>query len=156
VPDPNHPNDPSIPVLTDVLVSGDAARVRSTRPQEPEAAPPAAGAVAQQAEPAPAAGAVAQQAEPPPAAGAVAQQAEPPPTYDADLIAERLRGRFANYLTGDGRGIIEARCRDALQEHTSWLVSQITREVALALETEVAEWVREAVKEEIARRSAGG
>ena len=43
MPDPNHPNDPSIPVLTDVLVSGDAARARSTRPQEPEAAPPTAG-----------------------------------------------------------------------------------------------------------------
>jgi hypothetical protein len=143
VPDPNHP---SIPVLTDVLVSGDAARARSTPPQEPQ----------EPEAPSPAAGSVVQQAEPPPAAGSVVQQAEPPPTYDADLIAERLRGRFANYLTGEGRGIIEARCRDALQDHTSWLVSQITREVALALETEVAEWVREAVKEEITRRSAGG
>lgn len=75
---------------------------------------------------------------------------------DADVIAERLRGRFAGFLTGEGRGIIEARCRDALQEHTTMLVSQITREVALTLETEMTGWVREAVEEEIARRSGRG
>jgi hypothetical protein len=48
--------------------------------------------------------------------------------------------------------VIEARCRDALQDHTTWLVNQITREVALALETEMTGWVREAVEEELARR----
>ncbi|WP_144144981.1 DUF2486 family protein [Paraburkholderia sp. BCC1884] len=74
-------------------------------------------------------------------------------SLDADVIAERLRGRFAGFLTGEGRGIIEARCRDALQEHTTWLVNQITREVAMTLETEMTGWVREAVEEEIARRS---
>ncbi|MFM0565091.1 DUF2486 family protein [Paraburkholderia sediminicola] len=79
--------------------------------------------------------------------------AQPQPNLDADVIAERLRGRFAGFLTGEGRGIIEARCRDALQDHTSWLVNQITREVALALETELTGWVREAVDQEIARRS---
>jgi hypothetical protein len=75
---------------------------------------------------------------------------------DADAIAERLRRRFAGFLTGDGRGVIEARCRDALQEHTTVLVSQITREVALTLESEMAGWVREAVEEELARRSGRG
>ena len=75
------------------------------------------------------------------------------PDLDADAIAERLRGRFAGFLAGGGRDIIEARCRDALQEHGSRLVSQITREVALTLETEMTGWVREAVEEEIARRS---
>ncbi|CAE6724461.1 hypothetical protein R69927_04740 [Paraburkholderia domus] len=79
--------------------------------------------------------------------------ARPHPNLDADVIAERLRGRFAGFLTGEGRGIIEARCRDALQDHTSWLVNQITREVALALETELTGWVKEAVDQEIARRS---
>ncbi|MFM0733463.1 DUF2486 family protein [Paraburkholderia sediminicola] len=79
--------------------------------------------------------------------------AQPQPNLDADVIAERLRGRFAGFLTGEGRGIVEARCRDALQDHTSWLVNQITREVALALETELTGWVREAVDQEIARRS---
>ena len=78
---------------------------------------------------------------------------QPQPNLDADVIAERLRGRFAGFLTGEGRGIIEARCRDALQDHTSWLVNQITREVALALETELTGWVKEAVDQEIARRS---
>ncbi|MFM0209695.1 DUF2486 family protein [Paraburkholderia sediminicola] len=79
--------------------------------------------------------------------------AQPHANLDADVIAERLRGRFAGFLTGEGRGIIEARCRDALQDHTSWLVNQITREVALALETELTGWVKEAVNQEIARRS---
>ena len=76
-------------------------------------------------------------------------------SLDADVLAERLRGRFASYLTGEGRSVIEARCRDALQDHTTWLVNQITREVALALETEMTGWVREAVEEEITRRSTG-
>ncbi|KVE96639.1 DUF2486 family protein [Burkholderia vietnamiensis] len=74
---------------------------------------------------------------------------------DAQHIAERLRDRLTNYLTGAGRDAIEARCRDALHDHTAWLVGQITREVALALETEVMEWVRDAVDEEIDRRRAG-
>lgn len=74
---------------------------------------------------------------------------------DAQRIAERLRNRLTNYLTGEGREAIEARCRDALHDHTTWLVGQITREVALALETEVMEWVRDAVDEEIARRRTG-
>ncbi|WP_175425521.1 DUF2486 family protein [Trinickia violacea] len=72
---------------------------------------------------------------------------------DADIIAERLRGRFASYLMGEGRGFIEARCRDALQDQTNWLVNQITREVALALEVEVAGWVREAVREALAKHA---
>ncbi|MGU7771101.1 DUF2486 family protein [Burkholderia sp. MR1-5-21] len=74
---------------------------------------------------------------------------------DAQHIAERLRNRLTNYLTGEGREAIEARCRDALLDHSAWLVSQITREVALALETEVMEWVRDAVDDEIARRRTG-
>jgi hypothetical protein len=69
--------------------------------------------------------------------------------YDADMLAERLRGRFSTYLNGDGRNLIEARCRDAFQDHTTWLVNQITREVALALETEMLRWVREAIREEL-------
>ncbi|WP_269506041.1 DUF2486 family protein [Burkholderia sp. IMCC1007] len=74
---------------------------------------------------------------------------------DAQHIAERLRNRLTNYLTGEGREVIEARCRDALHDHSAWLVGQITREVALALETEVMDWVRDAVDDEIARRRAG-
>ncbi|RQS21092.1 DUF2486 family protein [Burkholderia sp. Bp8992] len=85
-----------------------------------------------------------------PDAGAAALTPE-----DAQHIAERLRNRLTNYLTGAGRDAIEARCRDALHEHSAWLVGQVTREVALALETEVMDWVRDAVDEEIARRRAG-
>ncbi|EDZ98279.1 conserved hypothetical protein, partial [Burkholderia sp. H160] len=75
------------------------------------------------------------------------------PTLDADAIAQSLHGRFQRFLTGEGRGIIEARCRDAVQQHTSLLVNQITREVAQTLEAEMTDWVREAVEEEVARRS---
>jgi hypothetical protein len=75
------------------------------------------------------------------------------PALDADAIAARLHGRFQRFLTGEGRGIIEARCRDAVQQHTSLLVGQITREVAQTLEAEMTGWVREAVEEEIARRA---
>ncbi|PRF23691.1 DUF2486 family protein [Burkholderia multivorans] len=70
----------------------------------------------------------------------------------AQHVAERLRNRLTAYLTGAGRDAIEARCREALHNHSAWLVGQITREVALALETEVMDWVRDAVDEEIARR----
>jgi hypothetical protein len=69
---------------------------------------------------------------------------------DADHIAERLRGRFADYLREEGRRVIEARCREALDEHASWLIRQVTREVAHALEGEVAGWVRDAVRAELA------
>jgi hypothetical protein len=72
---------------------------------------------------------------------------------DADVIAERLRERFAGFLAGDARSVIEARCRDALQQHTSLLVGQITAEVVRTLEAEMTGWVREAVADEIARRS---
>jgi hypothetical protein len=75
---------------------------------------------------------------------------------DADLIAQRLRGRVANYLTGEGRHVIESRCRDALRDHANWLVHQITQEVALALEVQIAGWVRDAVSEEIAKRKKAG
>ncbi|MEC5407238.1 DUF2486 family protein [Paraburkholderia sp. MPAMCS5] len=74
---------------------------------------------------------------------------------DAELIAGRLRERVAGFLTGDGRGIIEARCASAVQEHTARLVDQITREVVSTLENEMTGWVREAVEAEIARRTGG-
>ncbi|MEM5439130.1 DUF2486 family protein [Paraburkholderia diazotrophica] len=77
------------------------------------------------------------------------------PEYDADVLAERLRARFATYLKGEGRNLIEARCRDAFQDHTTWLVNQITREVALALETEMLRWVREAIREELGKSADG-
>jgi len=79
---------------------------------------------------------------------------ETPLDLDADVIAERLRRRVAGFLAGDGRSIIEDRCRETLQAHTGWLIDQITREVALTLEEEMTSWVREAVLEEIARRAS--
>jgi hypothetical protein len=169
--------DSSIPVLQDVLVPGNPAHARvgadtlppaSTAPVEPAGGMTAnavtANVVTQ-------AHVQAFEAAEPPAPFELAQAPEPEPlepssvfhfgrtssssvqSLDADVLAERLRGRFASYLTGEGRTVIEARCRDALQDHTTWLVSQITREVALALETEMTGWVREAVEEELARRS---
>jgi len=85
-------------------------------------------------------------------ATAPAPTAPATPDYDANLLAERLRGRFASFLTGEGRTLIEARCRDAIQEHNTWLVGQVTREVAMLLETEVSVWIREAIREELKQR----
>ncbi|MXN74516.1 DUF2486 family protein [Burkholderia sp. 4701] len=168
-------DDAAIPVLTDVIAPGEPVRADAAaadaRPVEIEADPetvtvepvptphvpavelPAHGGadhpIAGEREAvATAALATSAAAHPAPAPAALTPE-------DAQRIAERLRNRLTNYLTGAGREAIEARCRDALHDHTAWLVSQITREVALALETEVMEWVRDAVDEEIARRGAG-
>ncbi|WP_027799689.1 DUF2486 family protein [Paraburkholderia dilworthii] len=85
----------------------------------------------------------------------IAQEADTqaPSGVDAGHIGERVRERFADFLAGDGRGVIEARCRSAVEEHTARLVDQITREVVMTLESEMAGWVREAVEAEIARQS---
>ena len=72
--------------------------------------------------------------------------------YDSEQIAEGLRGRFTNFLTGDARALIEERCREVLREHSAQLVSAITREVAMALEGRMSEWVREAVENELRRQ----
>jgi hypothetical protein len=74
---------------------------------------------------------------------------------DAERIAERLRERVAGFLAGEGRGVIEARCRSAVEEHATRLVDQVTREVVSTLENQMTGWVREAVEAEIARRSGG-
>jgi hypothetical protein len=72
---------------------------------------------------------------------------------DAERIAEGLRERVAGFLAGEGRGVIEARCRSAVEEHATRLVDQVTREVVSTLENQMTGWVREAVEAEIARRS---
>ena len=126
-PDMTDSFDSSIPVLTDVIVPGRPERARAA-PHAPEPVLAFVPAVIGSSE----------------SAGTAEHQ--------ADVIADRLRGRFTHFLTGDGRTLIEERCRESLQEHSNWLVSQITREVALALETELTEWVREAVVEELGRK----
>ncbi|WP_408636961.1 DUF2486 family protein [Paraburkholderia sp. RL17-368-BIF-A] len=88
---------------------------------------------------------------PPDFAHEVGEQASS--AVDAEVIAGRLQERFADFLAGDGRGIVEARCRSAAQEHTTRLVDQITREVVSTLANEMTGWVREAVEAEIARRT---
>jgi hypothetical protein len=140
---PEHFDDPaSIPVLTDVIVPG--------RSPMPMPRPNEAYEIDRPAEP----------VQP----GERGHSLPPlqPPTQeqatlterDAEHIAERLRARFADYLREEGRRVIEARCREALEEHTSWLIRQVTREVALALEGEVMDWVRDAVREELAAHQA--
>ncbi len=154
--------DSSIPVLNDVLVPGNRALARAGTHQAfpEEAGPPALDPrldprIAPRFDPS---------IDPHLDPGAPVASFVPPPSvapaltpadmrYDPELLAERLRGRFASYLTGEGRSVVEARCRDALNDHTTWLVNQITREVALALETELTGWVRDAVREEMARRA---
>ena len=120
-------NDASIPLLTDILVPGNP--LRAYAPVQAGVAVSAAPAVA------------ATMAED----GLFA--------HDADALVERLRGRCLTWLTGEGRNVIEARCNAALQEHTHWLVGHVSREIGLALETELKGWVRSAVREELAARS---
>ncbi|HTH73700.1 MAG TPA: DUF2486 family protein [Trinickia sp.] len=173
------PHDPdSIPMLTDVIVPGRPPVGRPAQPHEDASAVPAqaqAHAHAPAAEPPPVA------AEPSPpateeaatfaASGSVETMPQRPQATprsddapvprgaafdarDVEFIAERLRGRFSSYLREDARRVIEARCRDAIEEHTNWLVRQVTREVVSALEAEVAGWVRDAVREELARHTS--
>ena len=142
--DPHDPN--SIPMLTDVIVPG---RPPLGRPGETHAQ----AQVETPHEPLPASQPTAQPgAYTPPAASLGG--AAPLDAREIEFIAERLRGRFANYLRQDARAVIEARCRDAIEEHTNWLVRQVSREVMSALEQEVAGWVRDAVSEELARHTS--
>lgn len=162
------PIDPdSIPILTDVIVPGrpPIGRQGETGEQEPREQREAheVQAVHQSAPAAPAAEDVAGQ--PPverphdPAAVAPAPAGAPPSSHpldarDVELIAERMRTRFSSYLRQEARGAIEVRCRDAVEEHTNWLVRQVTRDVLTALEAEVANWVRDAVREELGRHKS--
>ncbi|APR35314.1 DUF2486 family protein [Paraburkholderia sp. SOS3] len=168
----SHSNESSspdaIPVLSEVIVQGDPAQGRDVPelvdilPDEPGfAQPPAAerdtASPYAAAEPAAAASQAQAASSPAPSSAPAAAMAPAPaalatPDYDANLLAERLRGRFASFLTGEGRTLIEARCRDAIQEHNTWLVGQVTREVAMLLETEVSVWIREAIREELKQR----
>lgn len=132
MPDVHDSNDASIPLLTDVLVMGDPLRAHGA-------------AAASMAEPAVAA------AEPDDSDGPDGLFA-----HDADALVERLQGRCLTWLTGEGRNVIEARCNAALQEHTHWLVGHVSREIGLALETELKGWVKAAVREELAARAGHG
>ncbi|POS09170.1 hypothetical protein C3Y08_03630 [Burkholderia gladioli] len=92
----------------------------------------------------------------PPAELIGAAQAEPVPPpaapIDSRHIAERLQGRVADYLSGEGRALIDARCREAVQQHAAWLVGEVSQQVVTALAPEFERWVAEAVDEALARR----
>ena len=172
--DPHDPND--IPMLTDVIVAGRPPLARpgsvhaDTAALADERRSSAEHAMAETAAETPSERAMALQpavslerpdaplsAAAAPASAATASAASSPAALDhrdVDLIAERLRTRFASYLRQDARGVIEARCKDAVQEHTNWLVRQVTRDVVIALEAEVTSWVRDAVREELARHTS--
>ncbi len=53
--------------------------------------------------------------------GAAQTEPVPPPAapIDSRHIAERLQGRVADYLSGEGRALIDARCREAVQQHAA-------------------------------------
>ncbi|WP_336817210.1 DUF2486 family protein [Burkholderia gladioli] len=94
----------------------------------------------------------------PPAELIGAAQTEPVPPSAAPIdsrhIAERLQGRVADYLSGEGRALIDARCREAVQQHAAWLVGEVSQQVVTALAPEFERWVAEAVDEALARRGA--
>jgi hypothetical protein len=132
VSDEHDIHDASIPLLTDTLVLGNPLRARA--PAAVFARAPLAASTAS-------------------AASGPAAAEDGLLAHDADALVERLRGRCLTWLTGDGRNVIEARCNAALQEHTHWLVGHVSREIGLALETELKGWVRDAVREELAARA---
>ncbi|WP_186119330.1 DUF2486 family protein [Burkholderia gladioli] len=88
--------------------------------------------------------------------GAAQTEPVPPPAapIDSRHIAERLQGRVADYLSGEGRALIDARCREAVQQHAAWLVGEVSQQVVTALAPEFERWVAEAVDEALARRGA--
>ncbi|WP_186126657.1 DUF2486 family protein [Burkholderia gladioli] len=88
--------------------------------------------------------------------GAAQTEPVPPPAAPIDSwhIAERLQGRVADYLSGEGRALIDARCREAVQQHAAWLVGEVSQQVVTALAPEFERWVAEAVDEALARRGA--
>ncbi|MEX3555705.1 MAG: DUF2486 family protein [Burkholderia gladioli] len=94
----------------------------------------------------------------PPAELIGAPQAEPAPPpaarIDSGRIAERLQGCVADYLSGEGRALIDARCREAVQRHAAWLVGEVSQQVVTALAPEFERWVAEAVDEALAQRDA--
>jgi hypothetical protein len=135
-------HDASIPLLTEALVPGNPLRAAAPAAQSPAA-------------PAETFAAPAETFAPPAQAPAAPMPAAEDGLFahDADALVERLRGRCLTWLTGEGRNVIEARCNAALQEHTHWLVGHVSREIGLALETELKGWVRAAVREELAARA---
>ncbi|WP_052143060.1 DUF2486 family protein [Burkholderia gladioli] len=88
--------------------------------------------------------------------GAAQTEPVPPPAapIDSRHIAERLQGRVADYLSGEGRALIDSRCREAVQQHAAWLVGEVSQQVVTALAPEFERWVAEAVDEALARRDA--
>ncbi|WP_322042862.1 DUF2486 family protein [Paraburkholderia sp. J67] len=153
-----------IPLLTDIIVPGNLLRARSPfeRAHAPEAALASESAAESAVEPAVTPASLetmaAAHAVPEPTLGPAPIPEDPYAIYahDADALVERLRGRALNWLTGEGRGVIEQRCSAAMQEHSHWIVGQVSREIGLALETELKGWVKAAVREELAARATHG
>ncbi|MBN3852458.1 DUF2486 family protein [Paraburkholderia sp. Ac-20340] len=157
-----------IPLLSDIMVPGNLLRARSPFERVHEAQTLPVEQPVQDAAPEPVA--TPATAETMAAAHAVPEptlaqepepQSAPQDTYalyaqDADALVERLRGRALSWLTGEGRGVIEQRCSAAMQEHSHWIVGQVSREIGLALETELKGWVKAAVREELDARATHG
>jgi hypothetical protein len=75
--------------------------------------------------------------------------------YDSTRVAERVRGRVTQFLGGDGRAVIEARCEELLREHSAKIVQELSTELTAALESRMRVWVGEAVEEELRRQREG-
>ncbi|KNH04682.1 hypothetical protein BRCH_03076 [Candidatus Burkholderia brachyanthoides] len=75
--------------------------------------------------------------------------------YDSTRVAERARGRVTQFLTGDGRAVIEARCEELLREHSTRIAQDLANELTTALENRMRAWVGEAMEEELRRQREG-
>lgn len=141
------PDETPIPLLNETLVPGNLLRGRHASPFETVAAPAAQTAATPEPAHEPGFGAPAGSSTSVPASGADSLP------RDAEALVDRLSGRAMSWLTGEGRSVIEARCAAALQEHSHWIVGQVSREIGLALETELRGWVQAAVRDELAARA---
>ncbi|WP_246795746.1 DUF2486 family protein [Burkholderia perseverans] len=74
------------------------------------------------------------------------------PAIDAQRVAERLHGRVAGYLAGEGRALIDARCREVVRQHAAALAGEVSQQVLLALAPEIERWVSEAIGEALTDR----
>lgn len=150
----HNPDETPIPLLNETLVAGNLLRGRHGSPFETAAAPAQAAAVPDPTPERAREPALEPGVDAPASSAAGVPAGEPgslPP--DADALVERLSGRAMSWLTGEGREVIEARCAAALQEHAHWIVGQVSREIGLALETELKGWVKAALREELAARA---
>ncbi|WP_158897828.1 DUF2486 family protein [Burkholderia sp. L27(2015)] len=146
----------AVPVLTEVLATGDPAKARAGvqgvlgQTAGGSGFNPTSNTASSVGPAAPFSSAY---ASPGPREPAMPLQAPELTMDSAGDFAERMRGQLNDYLRKDGRGLIELRCRSMLETHTAQMVEQISAEVTLMLEIQIRQWIYESVVEALERQN---